>query len=158
MSRNTRIRAAVLGTTAIRTAALPPATGTSQDLFSVDAGSVLLLGFWGHVDVAIPNVVLSFDLAHDPDDGTSDVALATATSVQNKGIGTYATLNSTAGGALVVSAVDVAYGVRLAVPIALDAGNIKVNSTGGGAIGTTARVSWGAIWVPLSNTGVLTAV
>jgi hypothetical protein len=158
MSRATRIRSEVLGIYTPRTAALPPATGVSADLFSIDSGPVLLLGFWGHVDVAMPNTVLSFDLAHDPDDATSDVVLATATSVQNKGVNTYVTLNATAGGALVVSALDASYGVRLATPIALDAGNIKVNTTGGGAIGTTARVSWGALWVPLTNTGVLTAV
>jgi hypothetical protein len=157
-SRATRARTGVLGTSTVRSTALPPATGVSADLFSVDGGAIMLLGFYGHVDVAIPNTVLSFDLAHDPDDATSDVVLATATSVQNKAVNTFFTLNTTAGGALVVSSINASYGVRLATPITLDIGNIKVNTTGGGAIGTTARVSWGAIWVPLVDAGVLTAV
>jgi hypothetical protein len=157
MTRLVRVRRDVLGENTLRSAALPPATGVSADLFSVDGGQVLLLGFYGYVSVALPNTVLSFDLAHDPDDGTADVVLATATSVQAKAVGSFFTLNATAGGALVVSAADVSYGVKLATPIALDTGDIKLNVTGGGAIGTTARVSWNAIWVPLSDAAVLTA-
>jgi hypothetical protein len=157
-SRATRARTGVVGTYTLRSSALPPATGASSDLFSIDGGAVMLLGFYGHVDVALPNTVISFDLAHDPDDATSDVVLATATSVQNKAVNTWTTLNTTAGGALVVSSINASYGVRLATPIVLDIGNIKVNTTGGGAIGTTARVSWGALWVPVVDAGTLTAV
>jgi hypothetical protein len=156
MTRLTRTRRDTIGETTFRTAALPPATGVSADLFSVDGGPVVLKGFYGYVSVAIPNVSLDFDLGLDPDDGGSDTALASLLAVDNAATGTFFTLNPTAGGALVAE-VDVAYGTILAKPITLDVGDIKLNVAGGGAVGTTARVSWGAIWVPLTDAAVLTA-
>lgn len=157
MSRSSVARREVLGTQVVRSAALPPATGQSADLFSIDGGAVLLTGFYGYVTVAIPNVSLDFDLALDPDDGGSDVVLATLLAVDNKPAGTYLRLNTTAGGGLVDS-LNVAYGAALAVPIALDAGDIKLNVAGGGAVGTTARVKWVAAYVPLDAGSRLTAV
>lgn len=157
MSRATRLRDDILGVYVERAAALPPATGVSADLFSVDGGKVLLTGFFGYVTVAIPNVSLDFDLALDPDDGGSDVALASLLAVDNKPAGTYLRLNTTAGGALVDS-LNVGYGIKLDVPIALDAGDIKLNVAGGGAIGTTARVKWGVSYVPIESAGRITAV
>lgn len=157
MSRATRVRNGVLGNFALRAAALPPATGVSADLFTIDGGPIVLTGFYGYVSVAIPNDSLDFDLAHDPDDGGSDTALATLLAVDAAAAGTFLHLNATAGGAL-VAAVDVAYNVRLATPIVLDSGDIKLNVAGGGAIGTTARVSWGALWVPLVDSATLAAV
>lgn len=156
MSRASRVRDNVIGNYVERAAALPPATGASADLFST-TGRVLLTGFYGYVTVAIPNVSLDFDLAFDPDDGGSDVALASLLLVDNTGTGVFFTLNPTAGGALVAST-DVSYGVRLATPIALDTGDIKLNVAGGGAIGTTARVLWGVTYVPLDSTGAVVAV
>jgi len=150
VTRSTISRREVLGITVPRAAALPPATGNSVDLFSIDGGAVLLTGFYGYVTVAIPNVSLDFDIALDPDDGGSDVALATLLAVDNDPAGTYYQLNATAGGALVDS-LNVAYGARLATPIALDAGDIKLNVAGGGAVGTTARVKWSVSYVPLDN-------
>lgn len=156
MSRATRIRDNLLGVHVERAAALPPATGASEDLFST-TGQVLLTGFYGLVTVAIPNVSLDFDLALDPDDGGTDVALATLLAVDDDPVGTWYRLNATAGGAL-VDGLDAAYGVKLATPIALVAGDIKLNVAGGGAVGTTARVKWGAFYVPLSADGALVAV
>jgi hypothetical protein len=156
-SRATRARTGVLGNFALRSAALPPATGVSEDLFTVDSGPVVLLGFYGYVSVAIPNVSLDFDLALDPDDGGSDSVLASLLAVDNTAVGTFLTLNTTAGSALVAE-VDVAYKARLATPIVLDVGDIKLNVAGGGAVGTTARVSWGAFWVPLTDAATLVAV
>jgi len=151
------VRRTALGNFVQRSAALPPATGQSTDLFSIDGGQVLLTGFYGYVTVAIPNVSLDFDLALDPDDGGSDVALASLLAVDNKPAGTWLRLNTTAGGALVDS-LNVAYGMQLAVPIALDAGDIKLNVAGGGAVGTTARVKWGMSYVPLDTSARVTAV
>lgn len=157
MTRFTVSRREVLGIQVTRSTALPPATGVSADLFSVDGGQVLLTGFFGYVTVAVPNVSLDFDLALDPDDGGTDVVLASLLAVDNKPAGTYLRLNTTAGGALVDS-LNVAYGAALAVPIALDAGDIKLNVAGGGAIGTTCRVKWVAHYVPLDASARLTAV
>jgi hypothetical protein len=156
MSRSTRNREHSLGTIVRRTAALPPATGVSADLFSVDGGAILLTGFYGYVSVAIPNVSLDFDLGFDPDDGGSDTALASLLAVDAVAVGTFLTLNATAGGALVAE-VDVAYGIKLPKPITLDVGDIKLNVAGGGAIGTTARVSWVVTYLPLSDLAVVTA-
>jgi hypothetical protein len=154
--RALRVGTGVLGLYVARTEALPPASGASEDLFST-TGQVLLTGLFGRVTVAIPNEVLSFDLALDPDDGASDVALGTAVSVQNKAANTWITLNSTVGGALVVRyQVQGAY--PLTVPQMLSQGDIKLNTTGGGAIGATARVSWLLTYVPLSDDGEVLAV
>jgi len=156
MSRATRARTTVQGVFVPRTAAVPPATGESEDLFSV-SGRVLLTGFFGRVTAAIPNQSLDFDLALDPDDGGSDVALATLLAVDNTAVGTWLVLNATTGGALVAD-LDVSDGVDLEKPLALAAGDIKLNVAGGGAIGTTARVEWGLTYVPLSNDGAVAAV
>jgi hypothetical protein len=156
MSYGTRLVDDVIGVYVTKTAALPPATGASEDLFSV-TGKVLITGFFGMVTVAIPNEVLTLAAAFDPDDGGSDVALATATSVQNAAIGTWLSLNSTTGGALIVD-LDVADMVLLTAPLAMWDGDIKVNMAGGGAIGTTARVEWGLTYLPLSATGAVIAV
>jgi hypothetical protein len=156
MTYASRARTGILGPFVSRTAAVPPATGVSADLFST-TGEVLLTGFFGLVTFAIPNAVLSVAIDHDPDGGGSDVALGTAVSIQNKGIGNYVVLNATAGGVLVVS-LDASYGVQLAVPIALTAGDIKVTTSGGGAIGATARIKWGVTYVPLTADGSIVAV
>lgn len=157
MSLASLVRRTALGNYVQRSAALPPASGASADLFSIDGGQVLLTAFFGYVTVAVPAQSIDFDLALDPDDGGSDVALATLLAVDSKAAGTWLRLNTTAGGALTDS-LNVAYGLQLAVPIALDAGDIKLNVAGGGAIGTTARVKWGMAYVPLDTSARVTAV
>lgn len=156
MSYATRARTGVLGVFVARSAALPPATGESADLFSV-TGEVLVTSFFGRVSVAIPNVSLDFDLALDPDDGGTDVALATLLAVDNLAAGTWLVLNATTGGAL-VAGLDVSDGVALAKPLAMWDGDVKLNVAGGGAVGTTARVEWGLTYVPLSADGAVAAV
>lgn len=156
MTRATRARTEVLGAFSSRAAALPPATGASEDLFSI-TGQILITSFFGFVTAAIPNVSLDFDLALDPDDGGSDVALATLLAVDNTATGTWFTLNPTTGGAL-LSDVDVSDSIVLATPYAAVAGDIKLNVAGGGAIGTTARVTWGMTWLPLSVDGAVEVV
>jgi hypothetical protein len=151
------IRAVTSGLRVRRDASLPPATGESQDLFTVDGGQVLLFGFVGYVTVAIPNVSLDFDLAHDPDDGGTDVVLATLLAVDNDPVGTFYTLNTTAGGAL-VEGLDRALNAKLATPLLLDPGDIKLNVAGGGTVGTTARVRWDAVYAPWDDGATLTAV
>lgn len=156
MSFATRARTGVLGVYVSRAAALPPATGASTDLFSV-TGQVLVTSFFGLVTAAIPNESLDLTLDHDPDDGGSDVALATLLLIDNTATGTWFTLNATPGGALVAT-LDVTAGIGLEVPLGLVAGDIKATMAGGGAIGTTARVAWGLTYVPLSASGSVAAV
>jgi hypothetical protein len=117
----------------------------------------LLTGLYGLVTVATPNEVLSFDLALDPDDAASDVALGTAVSVQNKAANTWIALPTAIGGAL-TTRFEVIGNTGLVTPLALAAGDIKLNTTGGGAIGTAARVSWAVMWLPLSDDGDIVAV
>jgi hypothetical protein len=156
MSRATRARTDVLGIAVERAAALPHATGGSDDLFST-TGQILLTGFWGLVTAAIPNESLDFDIAHDPDSGGADVALATLLAVDNSGVGTWFSFNTTAAGAL-IAGTDAGYNVWINYPVALTAGDIKLNVAGGGAIGTTARVKWGITYIPLSVDGAVVAV
>jgi hypothetical protein len=151
------IRQAVVGNITRRAAALPPADSATDDLFSVDDGAVILTGFVGYVTSALPAASIDFDIDLDPDDGGSDVALASTLVCDSDPIGTYYTLNTTAGGALVAT-LDVAYNAILATPIVLDPGDIKLSTSGGGAIGTTARVRWAAMWLELDAGASLTAV
>ena len=156
MSFATRARTGVLGVFVSRAAAVPPASGASADLFST-SGLVLLTSFFGLVTVAIPAESIDFDLALDPDDGGSDVALGTTLAVDSKPSGTWITINPTTGGALVAD-LDVSDSAALATPYALETGDIKLNVAGGGAIGTAARVSWGLTYIPLSADGAVAAV
>lgn len=152
MSYATRARTGVAGVFVARTADVP----ASEDLFSV-TGRVLITSFHGHVTVAIPNESIDFDVDFDPDDGGSDVALASTLVVDADAAGTWYTLNPTAGGAL-VEELDAAYGVALEAPIALTAGDIKLVVSGGGTVGTAARVAWGLTYIPLSADGAVVAV
>lgn len=156
MSYGTRARTGVAGVFVARAAALPPATGASTDLFSI-TGQVLITSFFGLVTAAIPNESLDFTLDHDPDDGGTDVALATLLAVDNTATGTWLVLNATTGGALVAD-LDVSDGIALEAPLGLVAGDIKLTCAGGGAIGTTARVAWGLTYIPLSADGAVVAV
>lgn len=156
MSAATRARTGVAGVFVSRTAALPPASGASSDLFST-TGQVLLTSFFGLVTAAIPNESLDFTIDLDPDDGGTDVALATLLAVDNTAVGTWLVLNETPGGALVAD-LDVSNSLALAAPLALVAGDIKLTCAGGGAIGSTARIAWGLTYIPLSADGAVVAV
>jgi hypothetical protein len=155
MSYATRARTDVVGVFVKRDAALPAASGASDDLFSI-TGEVLITSFFGRVTAAIPAESIDFDLAFDPDDGGTDVAMATLVAMDSAAVGTWLVLNSTTGGALTLD-LDMSDGVLLAAPLSLWDGDIKLNVAGGGAIGTTARVEWGLTYVPLSADGAVVA-
>ena len=156
MSTGTRARNTVLGLFIGRNAALPPATGVSEDLFSI-TGLVLLTSFYGYVTAALPAASIDFDIGLDPDGGGSNVALATLLAVDGFGVGTWLAMNVSAAGAL-TAGTDVVYNVPLTYPTALAAGDIFLNVGGGGAIGTTARVKWGLTYLPLDADGAVVAV
>jgi len=123
-----------------------------QDLFTIDTGTVLLLGLWGRVTVEIGAGSQDLEIDLDPDDGGSVVALATLVAADGDVVGTYYTLNSTNGGALVAT-LDVAYNAMLADPIVLEKGDIVLDVTGTEA----GSVEWWAVWVPIEAGGVLAA-
>jgi hypothetical protein len=156
MSYATRARTWILGPIVERATALPPASGASEDLFSI-TGQVLLTSFFGLCTVAIPAESIDFTLDLDPDDGGADAPLATLLAVDSLATGTWLGLNATTGGAL-VKGVDIGANIPLAIPLALMAGDIKLTSAGGGAIGTTARIRWSCTYVPLSSDGAIVAV
>lgn len=151
------VRATLLGVVTERAAALPPASGASEDLFSIDGGRVLLTGLYGLVTVAIPNESIDFDIDFDPDSGGSDVALASLLAVDNHAAGMHYSLNTTIGSALVGSA-DRSLNAKLAAPVLLSPGDIRLDVAGGGAIGTDARVAWSVAWIPWDDEARVTAV
>ena len=123
------------------------------DLFSIDGGRVLLLGFIGKVTTAIGGGSQDFVVLLDPDDGGSDVTVASLVAVDGDVVGTQYTLNTTGGGALVPT-LDVAYNAILATPIVLTAGDLRLDVTGTEA----GSVQWDAIYVPLDTGASLSAV
>ena len=123
------------------------------DLFSVDGGRVLLLGFIGKVTVEIGAGSQDLAILFDPDDGGGNVTLASVQIVDGDVTGTQYTLNPTAGGALVAT-LDVAYNAILSIPIVLTAGDITLDMTGT----EVGSVQWSAIYVPLDTGASLSAV
>lgn len=152
LNPNAAFTASVIGPPVHKTAAVP-ASGSSVDLFTVDGGSVLLTGFFGDVETALV-ADTDLDLAFDPDDGGTDVAMATVLVADSDPTGTIYRLNTTAGGILIES-LDISYNAILVTPIVLTLGDIKLNSAGGGAGGGSIR--WYATWVPLDPGAALTA-
>lgn len=142
----------VLGARSVKAAAVP-VSGASVDLFSVEGGSVLLTGFYGDVETALV-ADTDLDLAFDPDDGGSDVAMATVLVADSDPTGTLYALNSTFGSTLLES-LDVSVNAFRTLPITLTLGDIKLNSAGGGAGGGLIR--WYAFWVPIDDGAVLVA-
>lgn len=139
-----------------RTERATATVAADQDLFSVDGGSVLLLGFWGEVTTAIGGGSQDLAVVFDPDDGGANVVLAdTATplAVDADPTGTIYTLNPTAAGDLVATT-DVAYNAILSTPILLTEGDIVLDVTGTEA----GSVKWTALWIAAEAGAALTAV
>ena len=146
------IRAVTQGILLEKTAAVP-ASGADVDLFTVDTGSVLLLGFWGDVESALPaNTDLSVHF--DPDDGGTNRDLATTLVADSDVTGSIYTLNTTAGGALVVD-LDIAFNAILEEPIVLTVGDILHTSAGGGAGGGS--IHWYILYAPLDADATMAA-
>lgn len=127
-----------------------------QDLFSIDSGRVLLVGFCGEVTTAIGGGSQDFAIHLDPDDGGSNVVLADATTplaVDADEVGTMYTLNTTFAGDLVAT-LDYAANAILATPLVLKPGDIVLDVTGTEA----GSVKWEAIWLPWDEGATLTAV
>ncbi len=124
-----------------------------QDLFSIDNGPILLTGFLGHVttDIGGGSQDIEFDL--DPDDGGSNVTLATILLIDGDVAGTMYTLNTSFAG-VAIATLDHALNASLEVPIALVAGDIVLDVTGTEA----GSVEWFAMYTPLTATSTLTAV
>lgn len=151
------IRAAALGVKVEKTAAVP-ASGSTDDLFSVDGGAVYLIDLIGIVETAL---VADTDLSlqFDPDDGGSDVDLADSSTplvADSDPTGTIYSLNGTFGGDLVAS-LDAAQVGRIGtnVIVLADDGNIKLTSAGGGAGGGS--IHWYLFYIPIETGAVVTA-
>ena len=124
-----------------------------QDLFSIEGGRVTLLGFLGEVTVEIGGGSQDFEIDLDPDDGGANVALSALVAADGDVVGTFYTLNTTAGGALVAT-LDVAYNAHLATPIVLKPGDIVLDVTGA----EVGSVKWDLLYTPFDNGATVTAV
>jgi len=144
--------AASLGQLTKKTATVV-ASGATDDLFSIDGGPILLHYFAGVVTTAIA-ANTDFDVDFDPDDGGSNVALASKLVADSDVTGTVYTLNATNGGAL-VAGTDIGYNGWLADPITFTDGDILLTVTGG--TGAAGVIDWYAIWSPLTDGAALTA-
>ena len=149
-----QIRKTVFGNLVEKTAAVA-ASGSATDLFSVDGGSVWLIGLVGDVETVLV-ADTDIDIDFDPDDGGTDVALSTVLVADSDPTGTLYTLNSAlTGGGIMIETLDVAYNAIFASPIFLTVGDIKLTSAGGGAGGGS--IHWYAYWLPVDEGAALTA-
>jgi hypothetical protein len=147
-----QLRQAAYGPLVEKTAAVA-ASGASDDLFSVDGGAVLITHLYGVVEtVLVADTDLSIEF--DPDDGGSDVTLASTLIADSDPTGTTYTLNGTFGGAL-VAGLDAQDGDAGGSVFIADSGDIKLSSAGGGAGGGS--IHWHLIFVPLETGAVVTA-
>ena len=143
------VRAIALG---IKVSRATATVAADQDLFSIDGGRILLLGFVGEVTTVIGGGSQDFEIDLDPDDGGTNVALSTLVAVDADATGTQYSLNTTAGGALVAE-LDVSYNGILATPIILKEGDIVLDVTGTEA----GSVKWDALYVPIDDGASLSA-
>jgi hypothetical protein len=126
-----------------------------QDLFSIDGGRVLLIGLVGEVTVAIGAGSQDIGLTLDPDDGGANVSIgdtATPLVIDADEVGTFYTLGATIG-ADMVATLDVCQPF-LHSPIVCKPGDLVLDVTGTEA----GSVKWDAIWLPLDDGAILTAV
>lgn len=144
------LRKAALGEKVEKIAAVP-ASGSTDDLFSVDGGAVLVLNLIGIVETALPaNTDLSVQF--DPDDGGSDVDLADSATplvADSDPTGTIYTLGAALGDDLVASTDAALVGHSGTGIVLADSGDIKLTSAGGGAGGGS--IHWYLIYLPLET-------
>lgn len=146
-----QLRALNFGTLVTKAAAALPQTATAT-LFTVAGGNVLVTGLLGLVSgTAIQNQACTLALGTVPTTGTaSSTGLATATSIQNKEIGTWVVpqASSGAGGALVVGTNA---GSTLFLPAAfvVPPGTISWTTSAS----NTGKMAWYLTYVPLDPGG-----
>jgi hypothetical protein len=149
--RGTELRTITQGILVHRDAALPVDDGA---LFDISGGRIILLGFLGHVTVAIKNESLDFGIVHDPDNGGSNVDLAESTTgvaVDADAAGTMYTLPADPTNTLVIGTNSTGAGSML-VPggKVLGPGTIELTIVGT-VTGTADRVEWDLLYVPLDE-------
>lgn len=129
-----------------------PASATTQNLFTVAGGLVLLTALVGQVTTVIGSTATTLALGLDAPGvgGTLDVdGLGTASTITSQEVGTLITLQASSGvgGAVVVGSLA-GSGVFLPTPMVLNSAHITATTSanaGGGAI------KWYAQYVPLDT-------
>lgn len=142
-------------TQGIRVERATATVAADQDLFSIDGGDVLIVGFWGKVTTAIGGGSQDFALHFDPDDGGSNVSICDASTplaVDGDVVDTFYTINTTFGGDMVATLDYAANGI-LATPLIFPDGDIVLDVTGTEA----GSVEWNLIYVPLEDGATVTA-
>lgn len=143
-----QVRSITQGILVHRPAALPVDDGA---LFTVSGGRVLLLGFVGHVTVAIKNESLDIGIVFDPTVGSAvDLAeSSTGVAIDADPAGTMYTLPAATSSGVTVGT-SYAEGAILAAPRVLPAGVISLAIVGT-VTGTADRIEWDLLYVPLDT-------
>lgn len=133
-----------------RAAKVLPATAT-ESIFAVSGGHVIVTGLIGRVTTATDSTATNLSVVSTPTSGTA-VTLASVVAAASKEIGAFFTLNSTAGGALVVTTAGAGYLVNGYYPVVAP-GNIQIvtSATNAGV------VKWDLLYIPLDDAGSVAA-
>jgi hypothetical protein len=131
-----------------RTTSALPQTST-QNIFTVSGGQVLLRSLIGIVTVQVGAVANAIDLLH----GTTTIS-GNVTDVNGDAVGTRYSITGTLADDVVKTAVTVPVATQ-ATELVLPAGNVVfrcAGSDGGGG-----RIQWTAVYVPLNDGATLVA-
>jgi len=150
MVKGTQLRVEVFGYQATKSWTLP-ASATTNTLFTVSGGAVLVTSLIGRVTTLIGSTATTVSLGTVPTvgTGTGTTALATAVAVTSKEVGTFIGVQASSGvgGALVV-------GTNAGVPVftnfdfSVNAGTITATTSANAGAGV---ILWYLTYIPLDN-------
>lgn len=144
--KNQDVRTIAAGILVTRAAATLPQTATGN-IYSVTGGRIMIVSLTGLVTVATGATVTTLSVGLTPASGTaSNVALASATAVTSREVGTMCSIGSTPGSALVV-------GTNASSPVqctghaawAIQTGTITATTSAS----DTGQIQWDLIYIPL---------
>jgi len=133
-----------------RAAATLPAS-TTEDLFSIDGGRVLLTGIVGEVTTLIQTQADNTKLTFDPDNGGTDQDLCAVLDITADPVGELYTITGVVANAL---RSDFAIGQGMTNPLVLMEGDIKLDCSAT----NTGAIAWTLWYIPLDDGAVVTAV
>jgi hypothetical protein len=143
------------------TAKTIPAT-TSQNLFTVSGGRILLTSFVGQVTTVIGATATTLSVGVTPSGGSLQAAaIATATAINGSAVGTLVSVAMTSSGAtgLVVGSAPGVLPINGAsiddqTAMLITAGNINVSTSAT----TTGAITWSMSYLPYDSAATVTAL